>query len=227
MSRRSRPASAARVACRARSLLAACAASPVWTPRRPPRGPRASSAAGRPGRGSRPATAVSGAKASARVTARLKCGRREPLAQISIAASGMSQTDRHLVGGELVRTGGADPVVAGQQEEGAHRDRVAGARDHDRQREGQHPVGELEARPYHAPPLRPRRPADRQVEPGREDAWPAGRARRRRRRRSARSSAALISASIADDSTLTLPSSIVIVATRHRCVRNCTNMSAG
>src|SRR5215472_9423915 len=100
--------------------------------------------------------------------------RGQPLPADLDGRPGHGQRDGHLVGGDPVRPGRAEPEVAGQHEKDAHGDGVAGAGHDHRRRERQQPGAQLEAGPHQRGRGGTAGPQHAQVEAGREDPVPPG-----------------------------------------------------
>ncbi len=103
----------------------------------------------------------------------LEGGGREPLAQELGGGSGHREADRDLV---RRQPGGArrrDPVVAAEDQERSHRDRVTGARHQHGSRVCEHPARELESAEDHVGSFLLAGTKDGQVEAGGEHAGPA------------------------------------------------------
>ena len=82
--------------------------------------------------------------------------------------------DRDLVRDHAVRSRDAEPVVGREQEEGAHRDRIAAARGDDRRREPEDALTETEPREDHVGGRPTAGHHDLEVEAGRERLGAAG-----------------------------------------------------
>jgi hypothetical protein len=78
----------------------------------------------------------------------LVCRSRQPQLHDLQGRVGNGHADRNFVGLDVVRVGG-HPMVTGRQQEGPHRDGMAGAGHHHRLRVGQEPIRQLEAASEH------------------------------------------------------------------------------
>src|SRR5262249_39669722 len=99
--------------------------------------------------------------------------RRKPLTTHLATEVGHRQADRDLVRANLVGAGSADSVVPRQNQESAHRERVAGACDDHRGRKRQDFLRELEPHHEHFDGARAAAPERVEIEPGGEDARPS------------------------------------------------------
>ena len=99
--------------------------------------------------------------------------RREPLAAYLDAAEGHRDADRDLVRADPERAERADAVVAGQDEEYTHRERMTAARDDHGRGKRQDALGELEAHADHRVRVGAARAERAQVEASGEHAFSA------------------------------------------------------